>query len=70
MYITERCVLELDESGLIITEIAPGARLREDVLEQADIPLRVSPVLRLMPAEIFQPEPMRLQLKPKTVASL
>lgn len=70
MYITERCVLELDESGLTITEIAPGARLREDVLDQADIPLRVSPDLRLMPAEIFQPEPMRLQLKPKKETSL
>ena len=69
MYITERCVLELDESGLTITEIAPGARLREDVLDQADIPLRVSPDLRFMPAEIFQPEPMRLQLTPKTEAS-
>ena len=56
MYITERCVLELDECGLTITEIAPGARLREDVLDQADIPLRVSPDLRQMPAEIFQPE--------------
>ena len=70
MYITERCVLELDESGLTITEIAPGARLQEDVLDQADIALRVSPDLRPMPAEIFQPEPMGLQLAPKSGAQL
>ncbi len=69
-YITERCVLELDENGLTIREIAPGARLQEDVLEQADIPLRVSPDLRQMPAEIFRPEPMGLQLRPKAKAKL
>jgi len=67
-YITERCVLALDENGLTITEIAPGARLQEDLLDQADIPLRVSPNLRQMPAEIFQPEPMGLQLTPKAKA--
>ena len=67
-YITERCVLELDENGLTITEIAPGARLQEDLLDQADIPLRVSPDLREMPAEIFQPQPMGLQLTPKAKA--
>jgi acyl CoA:acetate/3-ketoacid CoA transferase len=70
MVITERCVMMLDENGLTITEIAPGARLKEDVLDQADISLRVSPELRPMPAEIFQPEPMGLQLTPKAKAQL
>ena len=70
LYITERCVMELDENGLTIIEIAPGARLQEDVLDQADIPLRVSPDLRQMPAEIFRPEPMGLQLRPKAKAAL
>ncbi len=61
-YVTERCVLVLEAGGLVVTEIAPGIRLREDILEQADIPLRVSPNLRLMPADLFSPEPMQLQL--------
>lgn len=68
MYITERCVLALGEDGLTITEIAPGARLQEDVLDQAAIPLRVCPDLREMPAEIFQPEPMGLKLTPIAAA--
>jgi len=68
MYITERCVLELDEKGLIVTEIAPGARLQEDVLDQADIALRVSPDLRQMPTKLFQPQPMGLRLSPKSQA--
>ena len=65
LYVTERCVLELHSEGLIISEIAPGARLQEDVLDQAGIPLRVSPDLREMPAQLFQPEPMGLRLSPK-----
>jgi len=69
-YITERCVMTLGEQGLTISEIAPGARLKEDVLDQADIPLRVHPNLREMPAEIFQPEPMGLQLTGKAEATL
>ena len=61
-YITERCVIDLAEDGLTVTEIAPGIRLEEHVLKQADIPLRVSPHLREMDATLFSPEPMRLRL--------
>ena len=61
-YVTERCVLALEPRGLTVTEIAPGLRLEEDVLSQADIPLSVSPNLRQMDAKLFTPEPMRLEL--------
>ena len=61
-YITERCVIDLEEDWLTVTEIAPGIRLEEHVLKQADIPLRVSPHLREMDATLFSPEPMRLRL--------
>jgi len=36
--------------------------LERDVLAQSEIPLRVSPRLRLMDARLFQPEPMGLTL--------
>ena len=61
-YVTERCVLRLEPDGLTVTEIAPGLDLRRDVLDRADIPLRVSPNLRPMDARLFRPEPIGLVL--------
>ena len=61
-YITERCVMTLEEQGLTVTEIAPGIRLEEDVLDQADISLHVSLDLQEMDAQLFSPELMQLEL--------
>ena len=55
-YVTERCVLELTSSGLMITEVAPGIELEKDILNQADIPLEVSPKIREMDAALFRQE--------------
>ena len=66
-YVTERCVIELDADGLVVTEIAPGIDLQRDVLDQAEIPLRVSPDLRSMPAALFRAEPFGLVLKAEEV---
>ncbi|MBV9231351.1 MAG: acyl CoA:acetate/3-ketoacid CoA transferase [Chloroflexi bacterium] len=63
MYITERCVLNLEPEGLAVTEIAPGIDLERDVLGQTAIPLRVSPTLRVMDRRLFSPEPMGLVLQ-------
>jgi propionate CoA-transferase len=62
-YVTERCVLSLESDGLMVIEIAPGIDLQRDVLEQSEIPLKVSPSLREMDAAIFTDAPMNLQLK-------
>jgi propionate CoA-transferase len=62
VYITERCVLRLEPDGLTVVEVAPGVDLERDVLAQSEIPLRVSPRLRLMDARLFRPEPMGLTL--------
>ncbi|MCY3781510.1 MAG: acyl CoA:acetate/3-ketoacid CoA transferase [Chloroflexi bacterium] len=67
-YITERCVISLEAQGLTVSEIAPGIGLEEDVLNQADIPLRVSPNLREMDAQLFSPAPMQLKLRRKPSA--
>jgi propionate CoA-transferase len=62
LYITERCVLSLEPEGITVTEIAPGLDLKRDILEQADIDLRVSENLAVMDKRIFQPEPFGLKL--------
>ena len=62
-YVTERCVIELARDGLVVTEVAPGIDLQRDVLEQAEIPLRVSTKLRLMPEALFRPARFGLELK-------
>ena len=62
-YITERCVLSLEADGLTVTEIAPGIDLERNVLGQTDIPLRVSPNLRVMEPRLFHPGPMGLILQ-------
>jgi acyl CoA:acetate/3-ketoacid CoA transferase len=63
LYVTERCVLRLEEEGLTVVEIAPGIDLERDVLGQAEIPLRVSPNLRQMDRRLFREEPMGLTLR-------
>ncbi|MEM7021042.1 MAG: acyl CoA:acetate/3-ketoacid CoA transferase, partial [Pseudomonadota bacterium] len=62
--VTERCVLRRAGAGLEVIEIAPGIDLERDVLQQADMPLSVSPKLVRMDRRLFQPEPMGLRLGP------
>jgi acyl CoA:acetate/3-ketoacid CoA transferase len=62
-YITERCVLQLEEDGLVVTEVAPGIDLERDVLEKAGCPLQVSPDLQTMNGALFRPDPIGLATK-------
>jgi propionate CoA-transferase len=66
-YVTERCVVELQHDALVVTEIAPGIDLQRDVLDQAEVPLRVATNLRVMDAALFRDEPMGLKLKAEEV---
>jgi propionate CoA-transferase len=61
-FITERCVIRLLPEGLTVTEIAPGVDLEQNILNRVEIPLRVSPDLRLMDERVFRPEHMGLTL--------
>jgi propionate CoA-transferase len=61
MYITERAVFELTQSGVMLTEIAPGIDLEKDILAHMPMKPILSPDLKLMDARIFQDEKMGLK---------
>jgi propionate CoA-transferase len=61
LFITERAVLEADEHGLIVLEIAPGIDLDRDVLANFEICPRVSDRIGLMPDSVFWPGAFRLR---------
>jgi propionate CoA-transferase len=60
-FITERAVLEADEAGLVIVEIAPGVDLEREILASFATPPRVSADLVFMPERIFHPGPIGLR---------
>ncbi|GGE41318.1 acetate CoA-transferase YdiF [Agaricicola taiwanensis] len=60
-FISERAVFKIEPEGLVLEEIAPGVRLKEDVLDQIGFTPRVSPDLKLMDPRIFRPGPMGLK---------
>jgi propionate CoA-transferase len=60
-FVTDRAVLELATDGLVLTEIAPGVRLQEDVLDKIGFPIRISEQLRSMDAHIFRAGPMGMR---------
>ena len=62
-YVTERCVIDLADDALVVKEIAPGIELQRDVLDQAEVPLRVADNLRLMDDALFRKQPFGLKLK-------
>jgi propionate CoA-transferase len=59
-YVTERAVFQLQNGGITLTEIAPGARLEQDVLGQMGFRPKISPNLKEMDPRIFRPGPMGL----------
>jgi propionate CoA-transferase len=61
LYITERCVFELREGGLELTEIAPGIDLERDILGQMGFVPKIKEPLALMDDRIFRAAPMGLR---------
>ncbi|GMA61999.1 acyl CoA:acetate/3-ketoacid CoA transferase [Alicyclobacillus fastidiosus] len=53
VYVTERAVFVLSREGLILTEIAPGINLQDDILRLMDFTPIVSPDLKLMDESMF-----------------
>lgn len=66
-YVTERCVIDLEEGQLVVREIAPGIDLQHDVLDQSEIALQVAADLRIMDQALFRDLPFGLKLLPEEV---
>jgi propionate CoA-transferase len=60
LYITERCVFKLTDSGLELSEIAPGIDIDRDILAKMPFAPRVHEPLA-MDSSIFRPDPMKLR---------
>jgi propionate CoA-transferase len=60
-FITERAVLEADELGLTLIEIAPGVDLDRDIFPNFEVPPRVSAHVAKMPDVIFRPGSLGLR---------
>jgi len=61
LYITERCVFCLGESGLVLTEIAPGIDIERDILAQMDFRPAIADPPKIMDPRIFREDPMGLR---------
>ncbi|MES3677424.1 acyl CoA:acetate/3-ketoacid CoA transferase [Halomonas elongata] len=55
LFVTERCVFELIDGEVTLTEIAPGLDVERDILAAMDFVPRIADELREMPMELFQP---------------
>ena len=62
MYVTERCVMRLDEQGLIAIEIMPGIDPARDIIAASGGRVRVAEDANPMPLSILHDRPMGLTL--------
>jgi len=60
LYVTERCVFRLSDSGLELTEVAPGIDIERDIIRKMPFVPRVNGPVE-MDASIFRPDPMELR---------
>jgi propionate CoA-transferase len=62
IYVTERCVMQLEDSGLVATEIMPGINAQRDIVEVSEGRVQIAENAKMMPKSILSPEPMGLEL--------
>ena len=67
LYVTERAVFRLVDSGMELVEIAPGVDLQRDILAQMDFHPAISATLQTMDARLFGDAPLGLRERLLTV---
>ncbi len=67
LFVTERAVFRAGDPIELI-EIAPGADLERDIVDQMRFRPRIAPDLKRMDARLFRDEPMGLEVLPSTAA--
>jgi propionate CoA-transferase len=61
VFVTERAVFRVGDSGLELFEIAPGINLERDILANMAFQPSIAADLRTMDERLFRPEPMGLR---------
>ncbi len=62
LYVTERCVIRLTDTGLVATEIMPGINPVRDIVEASGGRVKVAENAQLMSNSLFMQGPMGLEL--------
>jgi propionate CoA-transferase len=62
LYITERCVIQLTDNGLLATEIMPGINAQKDIVEASNGRVKLAGNASLMPKALLQNGAMELDL--------
>ena len=62
LYVTERAVFKLDNTGITLIEVAPGVDVKKDILDKMNFRPNITPDLKLMDERIFKDTKMNLQI--------
>ncbi|MEP3278901.1 MAG: CoA-transferase [Stappiaceae bacterium] len=62
LYVTERCVIQLTDDGLIASEIMPGILPQRDIVDASNGRVRLADNLQEMPTSLLHPGMMELSL--------
>ncbi len=60
LIITERAVLSIDDSSLVLLETAPGIDVTRDIIQKSGCPIRTPTPPKLMPASVFRHEKLEM----------